>query len=705
MSILEKIYAGFLGMNIGIRLGAPVEPAFWSYERIRQYYGDIRGYVKDYKHFAADDDANGPVFFLRALDDMPQLRAPTPQDVAEAWLNYAREGVGLYWWGGYGVSTEHTAYLNLKHGIPAPESGSIRQNGQTAAEQIGGQIFIDTWGLIAPGDPARAARYAVAAASVSHDGEGLYGAAFMAAAIAAAFTTGDPQAIIDAGLAQIPGDCLYRKVFDAVRAFHAARPDDWRACMDMLTREWGYDRYPGVCHIIPNAGVCALALCYGAGDFARTIEIATMCSWDTDCNAGNVGTILGVARGLEGIPAHYRDPVNDEIVLSGISGYLNILDLPTYARKLTHFAGCLAGETNPPPAPREGELHFDFALPGSTHGLVTDKPELLRLSHSDAHGGSLACFFERMTRGESARIGLRTFYRRRDFSDERYMPVFSPLAVPGQRMRMHVALERLSGDQMSLIPYARETYSGKEYQGTPIVLDGSCAETEVELTLPPVDGGVIEEIGVRLTSLSQVKLADRGTLYVTEFHLDGLGDYTLDLSQSVKEFGSVLPFSHNHGAWELQGGGMSCMSLDHAEAVTGNYFMRDVTVTGMVTPLSGESHLMGVRVQGAQRGVYAGLGTDEAGRRALVLGRTEHGQWRRLAAAPLDWAFDETYEITLRAQGQTVSAVCCGAQLSVTDAGFPPYGMTGYAHYAMGRTLFGDLHIKETGGDAHENQA
>ena len=24
--ILEKIYAGFLGMNIGIRLGAPVEP-------------------------------------------------------------------------------------------------------------------------------------------------------------------------------------------------------------------------------------------------------------------------------------------------------------------------------------------------------------------------------------------------------------------------------------------------------------------------------------------------------------------------------------------------------------------------------------------------------------------------------------------------------------------------------------------------------
>ncbi|HPJ03525.1 MAG TPA: ADP-ribosylglycohydrolase family protein, partial [Candidatus Limiplasma sp.] len=151
---LSKVYAGFLGMNIGIRLGAPVESGFWTYERLRDVYGDIRGYVRDYKHFAADDDTNGPVFFARALEDGGG--EPTAQTVAETWLNYAREGVGLYWWGGFGVSTEHTAYLNLKNGIPAPRSGSIAQNGKTAAEQIGGQIFIDTWGLMAPCDPARA---------------------------------------------------------------------------------------------------------------------------------------------------------------------------------------------------------------------------------------------------------------------------------------------------------------------------------------------------------------------------------------------------------------------------------------------------------------------------------------------------------------------------------------------------------------------
>ena len=99
----------------------------------------------------------------------------TAQDVANALLNYAPYEHGFFWWGGYGTSTEHTAYLNLRSGIPAPRSGSIAQNGSTIAEQIGGQIFIDTWGLVAPGNPALAAKLAGKAASVTHDGNALYG--------------------------------------------------------------------------------------------------------------------------------------------------------------------------------------------------------------------------------------------------------------------------------------------------------------------------------------------------------------------------------------------------------------------------------------------------------------------------------------------------------------------------------------------------
>ena len=94
---LERIYAGFLGMNAGIRLGAPVEPGPWDFQRIAEFYGDIRGYVKNYQNFAADDDVNGPVYFLRGLLDNGVRNELTPQPVGEAWLNYARDGIGLYW--------------------------------------------------------------------------------------------------------------------------------------------------------------------------------------------------------------------------------------------------------------------------------------------------------------------------------------------------------------------------------------------------------------------------------------------------------------------------------------------------------------------------------------------------------------------------------------------------------------------------------
>lgn len=78
---------------------------------------------------------------------------------------------------------------------------------------------------------------------------------------------------------------------------------------------------------------------------------------------------------------------------------------------------------------------------------------------SPEHGGSLRCFYEKLIRGEGFNLFVKTFYRRRDFDDERYMPVFSPLAYPGQTASFTVALERLHGDQLSLTPYVKETFT------------------------------------------------------------------------------------------------------------------------------------------------------------------------------------------------------------------------------------------------------
>lgn len=39
---VEKMYAGFLGMDAGMRLGAPVENPWWTYERLRRWYPQRR---------------------------------------------------------------------------------------------------------------------------------------------------------------------------------------------------------------------------------------------------------------------------------------------------------------------------------------------------------------------------------------------------------------------------------------------------------------------------------------------------------------------------------------------------------------------------------------------------------------------------------------------------------------------------------------
>ncbi len=691
---LEKTYAGFIGMNVGIRLGAPVEPTAWTSERIERFYGDITGYVKDFKNFAADDDANGPVFFLRALYDDAKDRELTPQDVANAWLNYSREGVGMFWWGGYGVSTEHTAYLNLKAGMPAPQSGSAATNGLIMAEQIGGQIFVDTWGLVFPGNSKKAAEYASMAASVSHDGNGIYGGAFIAACIAEAYNTADVDELLDAGLAQIPSDCTYAKVVKAVREFHRHTPDDWRACLAYLQQNWGYDKYTGVCHMIPNAGVCVLAMLYGK-NFARTVEIATMCGWDTDCNAGNVGTILGVACGLEGIPDHYRKPINDGIVLSGISGYLNILDIPTYSKELVLLGYRLAGEQAPAELAssiREGEIHFDFELPGSTHNLRLSNQIGCSLRHSTLRAysgtGSIEILFDRMARGQKCKIYYKPFYRRDDFDDERYMPVFSPTAYPGQTVSMMVYADRFSGESIILNPYVRNSTTKQD-----VLLGGMVIKEEgwqnITFNIPQLDGAMADEVGLLFEANSPAKNRDFGCLYLDDFSITGKASYTIDISKQKKEFASITPFSHNHGAWEIENGLMQAMCLEHAEAMTGSYFMRDVRVTGKIMPHTGVSHLVSARVQGALRGYYGGFTKDGV---AILC---NNSGMQSLATCPFEWQYNREYTVELLAKGDSLTLWVDGRQLLHADDSTHAYGMAGYAMYALGRSSFGNLTIEE----------
>src|SRR5262245_31783367 len=223
---VERVYAGVLGKIIGVYLGRPFEG--WSYDRIMAELGEVWYYVHEKRGVplvVTDDDISGTFTFLRALEDYDFDPNLTPEQIGQTWLHYVIEERQSVWCGGLGNSTEHTAFMRLKHGIKAPESGSIATNGKVVAEQIGAQIFIDGWGMICPGDPERAADFARRAGSVSHDGEAIYGAQVIAAIEAEAYVESDLNKLLDTAVGCIPRDCLIYRMISVIREWHAEYPD------------------------------------------------------------------------------------------------------------------------------------------------------------------------------------------------------------------------------------------------------------------------------------------------------------------------------------------------------------------------------------------------------------------------------------------------------------------------------------------------
>ncbi|MCZ4348140.1 ADP-ribosylglycohydrolase family protein [Devosia neptuniae] len=691
--IIHRIYSGFIGKAIGVRLGAPVEPTIWSYERVRDTYGEITGYVRDFKNFAADDDTNGPVYFIRAMRDY-QLQ-PTAQEVAKTWLNYAAENHGMYWWGGYGRSTENTAYLNLRAGIPAPQSGSIAQNGHAIAEQIGGQIFIDSWGWVNPGNPQRAAEMSATAASVAHDGEGLEGARFVAAMIAAAFTETSVEKLFDVGLSVIGADSIYARVVNAVLAFHKTNPGDWRACLGMLHADFGYDRYPGVCHIIPNAGVLAMAMIYGQGDLPRTVEIATMAGWDTDCNAGNAGAIIGTLEGVQPGWDKYRKPINDMIVTSGITGALNIVDIPTFASELCALALQLEGRDVPQAwlddMTRRG-VRFDFALDGATHGFRTAGINTLELAASDidnGHGkGALEILIDRFERGHNGRVFWKPFYRQSDFDDERYRPMFSPLVAAGQKVSFDLFLEAWEGDgHLRVAPYVRSTMSGEIVETGAWIQPEAGKWTRMEFIVPELGGEAADEVGMWIEYFGRKKFL--GKLYMANFEVSGAGSTVITPANEAEEWEAITRFTWNRGYWKIEDGRICGLTSTDADIWTGHLYARDLTMTADLRPESGTSHLVTVRVQGTAR--FYALGFKDG--KAVIL-KEDFGT-TVLAQCDYPVSFGQSYALEARVVGDNISLSIDGKPvLEASDAAFD-YGQCGVRLDAAGRVSVGELTITE----------
>jgi ADP-ribosylglycohydrolase len=662
---VERVYAGVLGKIIGVYLGRPFEG--WSYDQIMTQLGEIWYYVHDKRGvplIVTDDDISGTFTFLRALPDYGNSRALTPAQIGQTWMNYLIENRAILWWGGLGNSTEHTAYLRLKSGLPAPFSGSIATNGKVVAEQIGAQIFIDGWAMVSPGDPAQAADLARRAASVSHDGEAIYGAQVVAAMEAQAFVESDTDRLIDTAITLIPKDStIYRLIAD-LREWHARYPD-WHDTRQEIVAHYGYDKYGGNCHMVPNHALIQLGLLYGGDNFQQALMITNTSGWDTDCNSANIGCLMGIKLGLQGIDASastgagadFRGPVADRLYLPTADGGRAVTDAVIETYYIANSGRALAGE--PPLAPKAG-ARFHFTLPGSVQGFVAEDPSLLTIENTQNANGirGLALRYHGVAAARPARAATATFITPEAAKMGGYGLLASPTLYPGQTIRAAVTAGQ--GDircGMFLRRY------GEDDQ--PVLVHGPQAALapgqnhQFEWRIPDLAGDPVFEIGLELTSDRRAS----GTLILDYLTWDGEPDV---IFTRPAHKGNFWRQAWVNGVDHFESWGESFRLIQDSGTgllLTGTREWRDYAVSAVLTPHMVKSCGLAARVQGMRR--YYALMLGVAGQVRLVKALDGNTILAETACA---LEFDRPYEISLTVAGSRIQASLDGNLLfDVTD--------------------------------------
>ncbi|MBD3243257.1 MAG: ADP-ribosylglycohydrolase family protein [Chitinivibrionales bacterium] len=254
--------------------------------------------LREYLRFApADDDLNYTVLSLDVLER--HGREFSPDQLLDSWIALLSYNSVC--------TAEKLAYRNRVMGLGWPETATFVN---PYGEWIGAQIRADAYGYVCPMRPEEAAAMAWADAASSHVKNGIYGAMWVAAAIAAAYGESDPKAIVARGLEQVPATCRFTEHVRRTVAVAERNGDDFEATFDDINQRLG--EYHCV-HTINNACVVAAALIHGGHDLGRVISIAVMGGLDTDCNGATAGSIAGVMVGETAIAPQWKDPFNDTL--------------------------------------------------------------------------------------------------------------------------------------------------------------------------------------------------------------------------------------------------------------------------------------------------------------------------------------------------------------------------------------------------------
>jgi hypothetical protein len=452
--------------------------------------------------------------------------------------------------------------------------------------------------------------------------------------------------LIDCAISLIAKDSVIYHMIGDIREWHAAEPD-WHKTRGRIAGLYNYENYGGNCHMVPNHALIILGLLYGHDSFQEAMKVVNTAGWDTDCNSGNLGCLLGIKNGLAGLDAgpDWRGPVADRLFLAAADGGRSITDALIETYHVVNAGRALQQEASI--APKNG-ARFHFDLPGSLQGFRAESESVTLANvpgHSQEGQRALAIQFD-----GPGRASTPTFILPSELDMPGYSLVASPTIYPGQLLRAE-----LSAAEHTQVHLFVRAYNEKDEL---IQIDGPQFNLEpgefVSETwiVPPTGGQPVAEVGLAYAG------QEPATVYLDTLGWEGAPDITL-----TRPGGGEHPWDpplvwrrawvDGLDLWEpwwqesyrlIQNSGRGLITQGTRE-------WADYEVAATVIPVLMSKGGIGVRAQGMRR-YYALLLCDD--NKVRLIKALDGDQI--LAEADFEWQVNQSYGLRLQGEGSLIRA-------------------------------------------------
>lgn len=257
--------------------------------------------------WGADDDTDIEYIYQEILLTNKTSMA-TPEQIRDGWLRHIKTEENNYLW----VSNEKALHL-MADGMLPPETSLPENN--PSYDQIDAQLTTEIFGLFAPGRPDVALRMAHLPIRTTAYKESEWISEFYVVMHSLASTV-DPklsmkeqtQWLAEQARKRLPDGSYPAKMYDFIKEDYLKNPDknNWEKTRDLLHQRHtgvttdGYN-YRSWFDAGINYGASLISLFYGEGDYKRTIQIGTLCGYDSDNPTATWGGLLGFMLGREGV--------------------------------------------------------------------------------------------------------------------------------------------------------------------------------------------------------------------------------------------------------------------------------------------------------------------------------------------------------------------------------------------------------------------